>query len=1092
MATRKTTARRTTKSGTRASRSAASRTRRPPAAALPAKITSPVLPDVFARTRLWRELDRAASHPLLWIVGPPGAGKTTLVASHLAKRKLAHLWYQVDNEDSDVAALFHYLGLALQRQSPQQELPRLSPERMAGLEAFARDFFQALSDALGTSFTLVFDNYQEAPADARLHDVLALAVELLPRGSRMLIISRSEPPAAFARLRANRTMAIIGGDELRLEPDEARGIARLRHRSDELKQILPKLQELTQGWAAGLVLLLEELRLGRTPLLVPRAGSPGAIFDYFAGEIFRRTDPDTQNVLLRSVLLPVMTVRTVHELTGERRAGRILNALNRNNYFTQRQDLPEPVFQYHPLFREFLRNEAQRRLPAEDLRNLKRRAAVLLDAEGYGEEAIALLQDTGDWNRKTVVIQKLAPTLLAQGRGATLAQWIEDMPAGLVSESPWLGYWLGCARLAVSPVVARRHLEDAYALFETTSDTPGCFLAATAIIDCHVIEFGDFTPLDRWISELERLVSEHPRLPTPAIETRVACRLFLALIYRQPQHPDLPRWEERVWRIVLESDDAELRVFIGAHLLMYYTTWTGQLRRGEIILDTLRPLADQPGVSPLARITLGLIQSLYHWITGDNPRALEHARNALALARDAGIGSWQVFLGVQMAMAALSFGDRESARSALAEVAPLLNLNRFLDSAVYYHGAGWLAQADGDSGGQLEKHRLGLDLAERSGSPFFVALELIESYRAQMLHGGPVSPELKERAQDIARAMRSHSLEYMVARSEAEAALRDGDEPACIEAVRRMFTIARQHGAYNHTHWQPETMSRLCALALEHDIESDYARELISRRRLPPPADAPVPEQWPWRFRLYTLGRFALVRDGEPLAFTSKTQRKPLDLLRALVALGGRGVSVGLLAEVLWPDAEGDLSKHNLDTTLYRLRRLAGADEIITFQDSRLTLNPGYCWVDVWALERLLNDLPRKLEQRHSPANLLERLQRYCQGEFLTGTGEAWVIKARDQLRGKVLRAVIQLGDALEQADHWPQAIDLYQHGLRMDPIAEELYQRLMRSYDRLQRPAEALRLYQQCQRTLQETLGTSPSENTERLYRQMRERQPA
>lgn len=241
---------------------------------MPAKITAPVLPEVYARTRLLRELERAASHPMVWVVGPPGAGKTTLVASHLARHKLPHLWYQVDNEDGDVAALFHYLGLALQRQSPRHTLPHLTPDRMAGLEAFARQYFQALYDSLGTAFTLVFDNYQEAPADARLHDVLALATELLPRGAHLLVISRSEPPAVMARLRANRTLVVMGGDELRLEPDEARGIARLRHRSDELRQVLPKLQELTQGWAAGLVLLLEELRLGRMPLAAPRTGTP--------------------------------------------------------------------------------------------------------------------------------------------------------------------------------------------------------------------------------------------------------------------------------------------------------------------------------------------------------------------------------------------------------------------------------------------------------------------------------------------------------------------------------------------------------------------------------------------------------------------------------------------------------------------------------------------------------------------------------------------------------------------------------------------------------------------------------------------------
>jgi len=1086
------TTRRTTRSSAKAGRPTRSAGRQRRGSPLPAKITSPVLPEVYARTRLLRELDRSSTHPLVWLAGPPGAGKTTLMANYLKRRRLPHLWYQVDHEDGDIANLFHYLRLALQRLTPRTTLPHLMPEQLPGIKAFARQYFQGLFDSLTPASVLVFDNAQDAPEQSRLYEVLAMAAELLPPGMRMFIISRSEPPAAMARLRANRTLVVLGGDDLRLAPDEARGIARLRHRSSELRQALPHLQKLTEGWAAGLVLLLEELRLGRTPLPALRNTPPGALFDYFAGEIFRRTDPDTRNVLLRSVFLPVMTVRTVRELTGERRAGRILNALNRNNYFTQRQDLPEPVYQYHPLFRDFLRSEAQRQIPAIELQHLKRRAASLMESEGYREEAIALMQEAGDWVGKSAIVHKLAPSLLAQGRGATLAQWIDDMPDTIVANSPWLGYWLGCARLTIDPLNARRHLERSYQRFQAVQDVAGQCLAATAVIDSLVIEFGDFTPLDRWISELEQLVSAHPRLPTPEIETRVACRMFLALIYRQPQHPDLPRWEERVWRIVLENDDRELRVFIGAHLLLYYASWTGQLRRGEIILETLAPLIDHPDVTPLTRITSGLIQSVYYWISGDSRRALDSARAAERLRRQAGIETWRVFLGVQVAMSALSLGDPASAREALAEVAPALNLNRYLDSALYYHAAGWLAMTDGDSGGQLEKHRLGLELAERAGSPFFIAIELIECARARRLHGDTGSRALLDRAQAIARSMRSHTLEHLIAIGEAETALDDADSSACREAIRRAFTIARQHGAYNHTHWHPESMARLCALALEHNIEADYARELVRRRHLMPPADLPVVEQWPWLFRLYTLGRFALVRDGETLAFTSKTQRKPLDLLRALVALGGRGISGTRLSESLWPDADGDLAKHNLDTTLYRLRKLVGADEIIIFQDSRLTLNPACCWVDAWAMERVLSDIPRQLADGQRPDSILEKLVRYCQGEFLAGTNERWVHSAREQLRGRMLRAIHQLGDALEQQQLWLPATELYQQGLRFDPLAEALYQRLMRCYDRLQRPAEALRLYQECQRTLQESLGIRPSEATESLYRELRDRQPA
>lgn len=43
--------------------------------------------------------------------------------------------------------------------------------------------------------------------------------------------------------------------------------------------------------------------------------------------------------------------------------------------------------------------------------------------------------------------------------------------------------------------------------------------------------------------------------------------------------------------------------------------------------------------------------------------------------------------------------------------------------------------------------------------------------------------------------------------------------------------------------------------------------------------------------RIYTLGRFTLVSDGTPLRYSRKAPSKPLLLLKALIAAGGRQVA---------------------------------------------------------------------------------------------------------------------------------------------------------------------------------------------------------
>ncbi|MBF0405575.1 MAG: hypothetical protein HQL00_16645 [Nitrospirae bacterium] len=1031
------------------------------------KITKPLLNNVLFRERISNLLNDGLRRKALWISAPAGSGKTTLVSSYIERMNIPCIWYRVDSYDDDIATFFYTMGIAAKKaaQGKTIHLPLLTPEYLGGISRFTENYFEALYKKLTTASVIVLDDYQAVPHSSKLHSVVYAALSVLPENINVIIISRESPLPVFSPMMIRNDLDVIGWEDVRFTFNEAADLLTSIHGTISQDDI-NNLYDLSDGWVSALIVRHKKHNKGDYKSWL--SYSRETLFSYFTSEVFDNLEKDMQDFLIKTAFFKQMTVNMAQTLTGCKDAGKMLEFILSKNYFIEKYDLKETAYSYHPLFRLFLLEKAN--LYGDEIVVIRNKATECLMKQHLMEDAAELSIENYDWKTLSEIILSNAEQFLKQGRTNTLLMWLNALPDDLIENQPWFLYFKGWCTAFSNPSEGFVLLEKAFNGFTAVGDMVGSLLSWSGCVDVIAMIRGPFSRLDRFIDWSNTAIGKDFKFPSLAIETSVVTSMTGVLTFRGPEVESAEDWLNRALELI--DSDIEINSRLGlASVLHIFFMYRGNFLTCAGIVRKMTQISQHHSATPFALIMWSLQEAIYYHIIDTNlEKCAAVAKKGLSLSAESGIIVYEPVIAMMGTYGLLSDGKIDEAEELINFASERIPPNAYFDHANLQYTILYRDLLIENYTSAVINGELVLQFSQQTEALFlimFAHLGLSQAYfEVKRYDDAFKQMELSRRC---VRNIKLFEKEYIFLYIEAYYYLTLGERDRGLALLDEALKQSAEFNITNLVLWRPKVMRRLFAEALKEDIETDYVKMVISARAILPEGLTYELIDWPYHFKFLTLGRFQIVKGGKAFVFKGKVQKNVLAMLKAIIAFGTSGAAESYIADMLWPDSDGDEAYQSLKTTLYRLRQFLGSNDAIIFSDRKITLDFRYCQTDVLLIEEIhnkINSLRDCLSDKSSDnSDLIRQLTNTAvslyNGEFMPGEeGYPWLEPARMAVKNRFIDILSAAVTCTIKKEQWYEAKRYCQRGIEVDEFAENFYKSLIVCYGKMELPLEAQRTY--------------------------------
>jgi len=388
------------------------------------------------RTDLIKQLKASKGYPFVFLSGPAGSGKTSLVCQWLQKEEFRVAWYSLDQEDNEPDSFYRYLLSAfVEADAPLDETlgPMLCNQQQLTGDLVVPLLIESLTGADRT-IHLILDDFHHVKNEEIINTIARL-IQYMPAHLQLVVLSRYRLPAAMDVVAFKKERLEITASDLKFTDTETADLFKNIMPSPISIEMIRELNQHVEGWAAGLQLIGLEVKSKGTGFDLSNVISQAheQVASYLVYDILSMQPEEIRNFIFATALLDRFNPEVCAAVTGQKEATGIIAHISCMNLFLIPLDSDGQWYRYHHMFSEVVR----RRVAVDDpdlVSNILQKAAKWFAEKHLIEDAMRCAFRSGDFDFAADLMEDHIFQYVEQLNPSGGLRWILRLPPDILSQ----------------------------------------------------------------------------------------------------------------------------------------------------------------------------------------------------------------------------------------------------------------------------------------------------------------------------------------------------------------------------------------------------------------------------------------------------------------------------------------------------------------------------------------------------------------------------------------------------------------------------------------------------------------------------------